>query len=57
MKNKEEMEVQGNGKTEQRKVDYTVKRGRNFVSYPKLKPYEHIYENDNGVYVFTSKVK
>lgn len=57
MKNKEEMEVQVNGKTEQRKVDYTVKRGRNFVSYPKLKPYEHIYENDNGVYVFTSKVK
>ena len=54
---KEEMEVNVNGEVEQRKIDYTVKRGHKFVSYPKLKPYEHIYENDNGVYVFTSTVK
>ena len=57
MKNKEEMEIEIDGKTEQRQVDYTVKRGRDLVSYPKLKPYEHIYENDSGVYVFTSTVK
>jgi len=57
MMKKEEMEVDVNGEIEQRKVDYTVKRGHNFVSYPKLKPYEHIYENEKGVYIYTSTVK
>ena len=51
------MEVSVDGELEQRNVDYTVKRGHNFISYPKLKPYEHIYENEKGVYIYTSTVK
>lgn len=57
MTKNEEMEVSVNGDPEQRKVDYTVKRGYSFISYPKLKPYEHIYENEKGVCIYTSTVK
>ena len=57
MTKNEEMKVNVDGKNEQRKIDYTVKRGYNFISYPKLKPYEHIYENEKGVRIYTSIVK
>jgi hypothetical protein len=61
--NKETMTVSIDGEFQQREIDYPVYRGKDdegnseFLHYPKLKPFEHIFEDKNGIKVFTSLVK
>jgi hypothetical protein len=57
MKEKKEMQVEVDGKLETREVDYIVHRDGIPVRYPKLNNFEHIYENDKRMVIFTSTVK
>ena len=57
MKEKKEMQVEVDGKLETRQVDYIVHRDCVPVRYPKLNDFEHIYENDKRIVIFTSTVK
>jgi len=56
------MEVNVDGNTEQRFIDYSVYRGKDedghakFLDYPVLEPKEHIYEDEHGIKIFTSSV-
>lgn len=64
---KETITVEVDGVEEEREIDYSDYRGKNregekiFVHYPKLKHergrYEHIWEDDFGISIFTSLVK
>jgi len=61
------MIVKVNGEEQEREVDYEVYRGKDkdgnriFAQYPKLEQkygrYEHIFEDDDGVKVFTSIIR
>ncbi len=57
------MEVEVDGKIEERSVDYSMYRGKDedgrakFVDYPILMPQEHFYESERGLKVFTSSVR
>lgn len=56
-KEQEMVSVKVDGVEQIRKIDYSVRRSKKeVVHYPVLKKYEHIYENDNEVIVFTSLV-
>jgi len=61
--NKKMMEVEVDGKIEERSVDYSMYRGKDedgrakFVDYPILMPQEHFYESERGLKVFTSSVR
>jgi hypothetical protein len=57
MKEKKEMQVEVDGNLETREVDFIVHRDGSPFRYPKINDFEHIYENDKGIFVFTSKVK
>ncbi len=55
---KEKVEVKVDGIPQIRDIDYSQRRGKKeWVHYPKLKRYEHIYENDDEVVVFTSIIE
>lgn len=57
MKEKKEMQVEVDGKFETREVDFIVHRDGSPFRYPKINDFEHIYENEKRVFVFTSTVK
>jgi hypothetical protein len=55
---KKKMLVLVDGQQQEREVDYTVTRGKNYeVEYPVLRPFEHIYENSEGIKVFSSPIR
>jgi len=57
MKEKKEMQIEVDGELETREVDYIIHRDGVPVRYPKLNKFEHIYENDKEMIIFTSIVK
>jgi|TARA_R110000803_G_scaffold198810_2_gene262676 hypothetical protein len=57
MKEKKEMQVEVDGKFETREVDFIVHRDGSPFRYPKINDFEHIYENEKRIFVFTSTVK
>ena len=52
------MIVMVDGEEQERNIDYSARRGRDtFVDYPVLNKFEHIYENESGIRVFSSIVE
>ena len=49
--------VKVDGVEQIRDIDYSARRGKTeFVHYPVLNKYEHIYENEDEIIVFTSLI-
>ena len=52
------MLVEVDGVKEERQIDYSVRRGLDeYVDYPVLREFEHIYESKKGLCIFSSSVK
>lgn len=57
MKNKEMTEVIVDGILEEREIDFIARRDLDrWVEYPVLKAREHLYENNRGIFVFSSSI-